>query len=274
MRFPQRLASLLSLALAAGCSPRLAGSPGDTVRVLVYNIHAGKDAAGVDNLERVAEIVRRTRADIALLQEVDQGTRRSGGVDQPAELARLTKLHVAFGSSLDYQGGKYGVAILSRWPILSDTLVALPVDPPQERAGGSREPRAALRVEIASPHGVVVAINTHLDASADDRWRRQEVRTVLAIAEAARGSGAHRLVGGDFNSMPESAVQDTIRRSGLRDAWRECGAGDGFTYPARGGIKRIDYLFLAERTLCLAAEVVPSEASDHSPLLLHVRLQP
>ena len=271
MRFPQRLGLLIGFAFAAGCSPRLAVSSGDTVRVLVYNIHAGKDAAGTDNLERVAEIVRHTRADIALLQEVDRGTRRSGGVDQPAVLARLTSLHAAFGSSLDYQGGKYGIAILSRWPIVSDTVVALPVDPPQERSGGSREPRVALRVEIASPHGSVLAINTHLDASADDRWRRQEVRTVLALADAARGSGTHRLVGGDFNSTPESAVQDTIRRAGLRDAWRECGAGEGFTYPARGGIKRIDYLFLSERTQCLGAEVVQTEASDHRPLLVLIR---
>ena len=273
MRFPQRLAALLSLAIAGGCSPRLALPSSDTVRVLVYNIHAGKDAAGVDNLERVAEIVRRTGADIALLQEVDQGTRRSGGVDQPALLARLTNLHAAFGSSLDYQGGKYGVAILSRWPIVSDTLLALPVHPPQERSGGSREPRGALRAEIASPQGTVVVINTHLDASADDRWRRQEARTVLAIADAARRGRAHLLIGGDFNSTPESGVQDTIRRSGLRDAWRECGAGEGFTYPARGGIKRIDYLFLTERTRCLGAEVLETEASDHSPLLVTLGLR-
>jgi len=42
--------------------------------VLVYNIHAGKDAAGVPNLERVVALVKSTKADIVLLQEVDKGT--------------------------------------------------------------------------------------------------------------------------------------------------------------------------------------------------------
>ena len=271
MRFPQRLIALLCCATGAACSPRLATPSGDTVRVLVYNIHAGKDADGVDNLQRVAEIVRGTGADIALLQEVDKGTRRSGGVDQPAVLARLTRLYVAFGRTLDYQGGGYGIAILSRWPISSDTLVSLPVYPPQERAGGSYEPRGALWVEIASPFGPLVAISTHLDASGDDRWRRQEVRTVLTLADSARARRALFLVGGDFNSTPESAVQDTILRTGaLRDVWRSCGTGDGFTYPAKLGIKRIDYLFVSTRTRCTGAEVIATEASDHRPLLVRL----
>ena len=46
-----------------------------------------------------------------LFQEVDKGTKRSGNVDQPATLAKLSGLHAAFGSALDYDGGKYGVAI-------------------------------------------------------------------------------------------------------------------------------------------------------------------
>jgi endonuclease/exonuclease/phosphatase family metal-dependent hydrolase len=123
---------------ACGGLPRPGTSSAErSVRVLVYNIHAGKDAAGVDNLAGVAALVRETRADLVLLQEVDQGTRRSGNVDQPAVLAERTGFHVAFGSALDYDGGEYGVAMLSRWPIVSDTLIHLPVEPPQQRAGGS-----------------------------------------------------------------------------------------------------------------------------------------
>jgi endonuclease/exonuclease/phosphatase family metal-dependent hydrolase len=142
----------------------------DTVRVLVYNIHAGKDARGVDNVQRVVALIRETRADLVLLQEVDQGTRRSGVIDQPMVLAAGSGFHVAFGSALDYDGGKYGVATLSRWPIALDTLYRLPVEPPQERAGGSREPRGLLRVDVLSPYGTMVVFNTHIDASRVDTW--------------------------------------------------------------------------------------------------------
>ena len=241
--------------------------------MLVYNIHAGKDAVGADNLERVAAIIRDAKADIALLQEVDRGTQRSGRTDQPAVLARSTALHVAFGSALDYQGGKYGVAILSRWPIVAETLIHLPVNPPQQRAGGSYEPRGALRVTIARNAGPVVVVNTHLDASREDVWRRQEIRTIMAIVDTAlRGTDGPVLVGGDFNSTPDSDVQRILRSSGLRDSWLECGRGDGFSYPADSSFKRIDYLYQTRGSRCIEARVVATDASDHRPVLFILRL--
>jgi beta-N-acetylhexosaminidase len=248
-----------------------ARAPGIT-RVLVYNIHAGKDAAGVDNLAGVAELVRATDADIVLLQEVDRGTRRSGRVDQPAVLAQRTGYHAAFGSALDYDEGKYGVAVLSRWPILSDTLIHLPVSPPQTRAGGSQEPRGALRVVVAAPAGRLGILTTHLDPSGDDRWRRQEADSVVSLATQLRRAEPMVIVGGDFNSTPESAVQGAVRAGGLRDSWTECAAGDGFTYPDDVPVKRIDYLFLTGEIRCTSARVVETRVSDHRPLLVDLRL--
>ena len=48
---------------------------------------------------------------------VDLATSRSSGVDQAAELARLTGMKHVYGAAMDYAGGQYGEAILSRWPI-------------------------------------------------------------------------------------------------------------------------------------------------------------
>ena len=236
---------------------------------MVYNIHAGKDAAGVDNLVRVAELVRGTGADLVLLQEVDRGTRRSGGVDQVAELRQRTGLHAAFAKSLDYQGGEYGIALLSRWNIDSSRTVPLPITPPQPRSGGSYEPRVALRAWIARPGGNIEVVNTHIDASGDDRWRRQEIVTVLANADSG---GGVVLLGGDLNSTPESAVQEAVRARGWRDAWLTCGGspGGGLTYPADSGIKRIDYLYFRGRTRCTRAAVPVTQASDHRPLVVDV----
>lgn len=232
------------------------------LRILTYNIHAGKDAAGRGNLERVAEVVRRAGADVVLLQEVDRNTVRSGNVDQVAELARLTAMHARFGKSLDYQGGEYGIAILSRWPIVAHEVVGLRIEPPQVRAGGSTEPRVALVVTIDTPRGPLRVVNTHLDASRDDAYRMQEVPRVIA---AARGA----IAGGDFNSTPGSAVHETVVRAGFRDAWSDCGRGNALTFPAASPVKRIDYLFLRNR--CASATVIDSEASDHRPLLVVLR---
>lgn len=262
--------------LAAGtvaCATSRSATHDAFVNVLVFNIHAGKDAAGVDNLERVAAVARSADADIVLLQEVDRRTARSAGVDHAAELARLTGFQMAFGKSLDYQGGEYGIAILSRWPISAQATHDLPVDPPQERSGGSLEPRAALRVSIAAPGGSITVLNTHLDASGTDRWRRQEIAKLLEIATEARSSGDALLVGGDLNSTPESAVQEQVRRAGFTDAWALCGAGNEMTYPADSGVKRIDYLYLSGGQSCETATVIDTQASDHRPLLVRVRLR-
>ncbi len=268
MRRWHAASAALTLGILLACARPPSTGPRE-LRVLVYNVHAGKDAAGIDNLERVADLVRATRADVVLLQEVDRGTRRSGNVDQPSVLAQRTGFSVAFGKTLDYDGGEYGIAILSRWPIAEQSLVRLPVEPPQQRSGGSYEPRGAQRVRLRDP-GRITVVNTHLDASREDHYRRQEIRTILAMA---RDAEAGVLIGGDFNSTPESEVQADARQAGVRDAWPLCGHGDGFTYPANVPTKRIDYLYLTGTATCSRAEVLDSQASDHRPLLVTVRLR-
>ena len=265
-----RACVVASLAVVASCARSFASPTPTELRVLVYNIHAGKDAAGVDNLTRVADVIRATRADLVLLQEVDRRTRRSGHVDQPDLLARHTGLSVAFGKTLDYDDGEYGIAVLSRWPITEQTLIRLAVDPPQRRSGGSYEPRGAQRGVVRTAAGRLALLNTHLDASREDHYRKQEARGVLA---AVREVDPPVLVGGDFNATPESDVQTAIRQAGLRDAWLECGRGDGLTYPADEPTKRIDYLFLTGTMSCTRAEVLATSASDHRPLLVTVRLR-
>ncbi|HJU68280.1 MAG TPA: endonuclease/exonuclease/phosphatase family protein [Gemmatimonadaceae bacterium] len=276
LRAIHALSLAILLASDAGCATRPRATaevqPGDTVRVLVYNIHAGKDAKGVDNLPGVIALIRETEADLVLLQEVDQGTRRSGVVDQPAVLAVGSGFHVAFGSALDYDGGKYGVATLSRWPIAFDTLYRLPVDPPQTRAGGSREPRGLLRADVMSPYGAIAVFNTHIDASREDTWRQQEARVIVSRVTAVRQSRPLVLLGGDMNSTPESAVQAILREPGFRDAFTECGQGDGLTYPADSAVKRIDYLYLTGVMQCARAEVPVTRVSDHRPLVVDVVL--
>lgn len=243
--------------------------PQSTTRVLVLNMHAGRDAAGIDNLSRVAELITSTRADIVLLQEVDRLTRRSGGVDQPAVLERLTGLHATFGKTLDYDGGEYGIALLARRQATDVRVLPLQVQPPQERAGGSREPRGALIALVAAESRSMRVLNTHLDAGREDTYRLQETDVLVRRIDELPDTSPV-IAGGDFNATPESPVIARMAAAGLRDAWPMCGRGDGLTYPAGGPVKRIDYLLLSAATRCTSAEVLPFEGSDHRPLLVSV----
>jgi endonuclease/exonuclease/phosphatase family metal-dependent hydrolase len=267
-------AFVLPALFAAGCATAPpAPAPGREVTVLVYNIRAGKDLAGRDNLPRVAELVRSTGADLVLLQEVDRNTRRSGPADQPATLARLTGYSVAFGRTIGFQGGDYGVALLSRWPIQHDTLVPLMVTAPAGRTIGDREQRGVLLAVVAAPGGPLAVLDTHLDASGDDLWRVQEIATVIRVARTAAGQGMPLLLGGDLNARPESAVHEALRGAGFRDAWEGCGEGDPSTFPSSAPVRRIDYLYVDGETRCRSARVLPGEASDHRALLVRLRLR-
>ncbi|MBI4544067.1 MAG: endonuclease/exonuclease/phosphatase family protein [Gemmatimonadetes bacterium] len=239
------------------------------IRVVTYNIHAGKDAGGAPNLERVAAVLDSVAADIVLLQEVDRRTARSQDVDQLAELERLTGLHGVFGRTLDYQGGEYGIALLSRWPVAWDSVVPLAVEPPQPRAGGAVEPRAALHVRIATPGGLLDVINTHLDPLQAGTYRRQELVGLLAHVRRGVAGAAPVVVGGDLNTHPGTDEVAALELA-LVDGWVECGrggGGGGATYPASVPERRIDYLFYRGAG-CREASVVASAASDHRPLLL------
>jgi endonuclease/exonuclease/phosphatase family metal-dependent hydrolase len=271
MPHPIAIASL-GIVLLSSCAPGTPSrqAPDGSTAVLVYNIHAGKDAAGAHNLERVAEVVRATGADLVLLQEVDRFTTRSGGEDQVSRLATLTGMHAAFGNTLNYQGGQYGIALLSRWPIARDTLYPLPIDPPQPRAGGAYEPRGALYAAIAVGGDTVHVFNTHLDASGTDTNRRQEARVLLDLAAPFLARGARVMIGGDLNSRPESAVIALLTAGQWRDAWTECGTGDGFTFPDSLPNRRIDYLLLPETLGCTHATVLDAGPSDHRGVLFRI----
>jgi endonuclease/exonuclease/phosphatase family metal-dependent hydrolase len=266
IRYAASILLVLSVAFGSACVPFVKKTY--TLRVLVFNIHAGKDAGGRDNLADVAQLARSSAADVVLLQEVDRGTNRSGKVDQLQALIDATRYGGVFARSLDYDGGQYGIAALSREGFVFNETVPLPVQPVQARSGGSHEPRVALVATAQTTGGRLQMVNTHLDASADESYRLQEIEGVLNAVRPRVSQATPVLVGGDFNSEPASAVVERLLAAGLRDAWAECGQGDGFTYPADQPTKRIDYVFLTGSLRCTAAEVIDSRISDHRPLLI------
>jgi endonuclease/exonuclease/phosphatase family metal-dependent hydrolase len=262
---------LLFLATAACARPLVA--PDRSVRVLVYNIHAGKDAANCPNLQRVAALVRSTSSDLVMLQEVDRRTRRSGDVDQLQVLMDGTNFDGSFGRTLDYDGGQYGIAALSRRRFVLNATMSLPVTPAQVRASGSNEPRGALVTVTDTRLGRIQAINTHLDASAPDTYRQQEADRLGEIVRERARLRMPLMLGGDFNSTPDSAVIKKVVGFSLRDAFAECGQDDGLTFPSDQPVKRIDYLFLSGALRCTTARVIETTISDHRPLLVTIALR-
>src|SRR6266571_8013591 len=110
------LASLLGL-LFTGCQSGPKGKASKTFRVMTYNIHHGEGLDGKVDLLRIAELIKREGADLVALQEVDKGVERTARRDFPDELAALTGLTCVFSNNYHYQGGEYGNAVLTRFPV-------------------------------------------------------------------------------------------------------------------------------------------------------------
>ena len=266
----RRLLNAVAVTLAA-TFVATAALAADPIRILVLNMHAGKDASGTSNLDGIAALIRDRKPDLVLLQEVDLGTNRSGKVDQVDTLSKATKYESAFAPSLiDYDGGQYGIALLSRGLIGYRATIPLPVLPAQTRAGGSHEPRVAQMAILVVRGATWRVLNTHLDPSSGG-GRPQEMTALVRAIHLQQAAGTPLVVGGDFNSTPEDPVLQPMRAAALHDAWVECGSGDGFTYPADHPTKRIDYLWMSEGMHCASAEVLDTQISDHRPLLVTLK---
>ncbi len=260
-----RLGLMLVLVVAlSGCSViRQALEEEDaprTVRILAYNIKHGQGMDQEVDLERAASVIRAVRPDIVTLQEIDSNTSRTGRVDQAALLGDLTGMDHAFGPFMDYRGGEYGMAILSRWPMID---VVNHILPPGE------EPRSTLaaRIELPGGAGEVIVAGVHFYRTEDERFR--QARQVVDIFD---GESTPVILAGDFNSRRGDRVMDVIAHHwALPEKDPPIG-----TFPADGPEREIDFIGYrpADRFEVIEYRVLDERvASDHRPILMVLRVR-
>lgn len=215
--------------MAAICSPACAQAQTTNLPIQAgiasYNIHHGEGTDGKYDFERLANQFNHWQADVIALQEVDSMTTRSGKTYALGTLADITRYYDTFCPTMDYQGGKYGIGMLSRQKPLKVTSYALP---------GKEEPR---RLMVAEFKDYVVAC-THLSLNADDR-----MTSLPIILQAARNTDKPFVIAGDWNDTPNSPFikalsKDFCLRSNTRLA----------TFPADSPKDCIDYIAVYKRS--------------------------
>ncbi len=259
------IAVLVGLAaVATDFTAQSPATPPVRVRVLSYNIHHGEGVDTVLDLDRIARVIRSVTPDLVSLQEVDRRAARSKSVDQPAELAGLTGLHVVFGANIPLQGGDYGNAVLSRWPILRSENHRLPnVD-----AG---EQRGVLEVHVEAPGAgsPLVLWATHFDHRPNDAER---VASAQAIEDRVLTQpGVPALLVGDLNDVPSSPTLAALVRR-----WTRSNADVQPTIPVARPARQIDHVLFrpADRWRVIETRVLDEAvASDHRPLFAILELR-
>lgn len=246
--------------LIAACAvSAFAALGGDTpMKIMTYNVFHCESTRG--GPEAIAGVINSAAPDFACLQEVDNMTTRSGNVDQTARLAELTGMHGVFAKAISYQGGEYGVAILSKEEAISTNTVALAGD----------EARVLLVCEFAD----VFVATAHLDNNTEKRFASVETVT-NELAKCAATKPVFFM--GDLNATPESDTILALRRFATV-LTPESGV---VTLNSRvsSGNYVIDYIMVdsAHRDsiyLKSASLIDNRTASDHAPLAVEAILLP
>lgn len=231
------------------------------MRLAAYNIKHGRGMDDRVDLERIAEVLRAMDADVVTLQEVDDRTERTGGVDQVAVLAELLGYRGVHGPHRPYQGGFYGNAVLTRLPVRAIVVHAIPP------ASGSA--LSVLEVEVETDSGRPVSlVSVHLAGSTEER---------LAQADAVTGIFRSRdhpvILAGDFNGRPGGPVLERLAAD-----WTVARkSGPYYTYPSDAPDREIDFVMArrSDRIEVVAHRVVPEPvASDHRPIFAVLRIEP
>ncbi|HCI6425197.1 TPA: endonuclease/exonuclease/phosphatase family protein [Klebsiella quasipneumoniae subsp. similipneumoniae] len=275
------LTLLTAVTLPAGAHSYLADKPvasAPELTLATWNIMASR----LSRTSRLAEAIPALQSDIIALQEVDFNTQRSAQnagtakpVNQAEILAKAGNMHYAECRSIDFDGGQYGTALLSRWKIDKTEQIKL------SNTDG-REQRAACVNYITIPGmpAPLAVIITHPDQERDNTLRLKQIRELMALADKV-GKNAIPVLMGDLNLVPTSPEYQELRYQ-MKDTLP---AEGNFTYPSWNPNRRIDYILTstAQQWDVLQREI-PDETennksinwgklSDHLPLIIRLKLK-
>lgn len=224
-----------------------------TVQVVSYNIRHGEGIDGKTNYQRIARHFTAQGADVVAVQEVDSATSRSNGADVLAELAECSGLYPTFAKAINFEGGAYGIGILSKEQPLAVHRISLP---------GREEARVLLMAEFSD----YVFCCTHLSLTPED-----QMASIPIIIDNVKNIRKPVIVAGDWNALPEDAfVKEMKREFVLANDVNQP------TYPADKPDSLLDYIAVKmPKGAAVHAEnftvIADSVSSDHRPIAVQLK---
>jgi endonuclease/exonuclease/phosphatase family metal-dependent hydrolase len=251
------LSAVILFVFTSGDLCRAADPKTDTaeIRIVSYNIRNARGMDEVVNYDRIADVIRRIDPDCVALQELDSATERSQGKVVLDELAKRLGMYASYSGSIDYQGGKYGIGILSKAKPLRKEIVQLP---------GSEEKRSLLIVELP---GYVMCC-THWSLTPSDRLSSIDI--INKVTEKYTTKPV--FLAGDLNATPQSTEIEELAKS-----WEMLNDPRQPTFPSDNPRNCIDYIFFKKNPAFRIRVIqtgVKKElvASDHRPVWVDVQV--
>lgn len=232
------------------------------LKVMTYNIHSGMGIDGTNGLERIADNIEASGADVVGFQELSRGWLLDGSVEMLGWMShRLDMPYMAFVPTVD--DPLWGNAILSKYPLDNVETGLLP-------SLGTLIGRGFVSAEIDTGSGdPVLFYSTHLQHKGNDDYSKEGIHIAqLEVILDHWNNRPNTILVGDFNAQPEWPQIELILDSGFVDSWEEAGEGPGYTANARDPQHRIDWVFHTSDITATDAVNIESMASDHLPVIV------
>lgn len=260
MNLKKSIGRLFALVLTLSCTLVFSSSQSfaqsaDGFKIMSYNVRNGRGLDEKTDYARISAVINAEKPEVAAIQELDQKTRRSNGVDVLEEFAKLTNMIPLYGPAINYQGGKYGIGILSKEKPLSVKYYPLP---------GREEERCLLVAEFEK----FVFCCSHWSLTEEDRDA-----TVGIVTAKMKEQKKPVFICGDFNAeLNEKSIKE------LKKNWTTLNS-DAPTFPANKPAVHIDYICGADPNGKISADdwkkaikktyvVDEKVASDHRPIVV------
>ena len=234
------------------CVVGVTAASAQKVRVMSYNVKNGIGIDDVKDIKRCVNTIREVNPDVVAIQEVDSMTRRNKYYVL-GKMGELLGYHTYFGKAITYQGGSYGVGVLSKKPALSVKTYPLP---------NNKEARVLLVVEYEKYY----MLCTHLSGVPRKLGRGIQVDIIRDVVSKLDKPA---FIAGDTNARPNSAPMKAFKEFAtvLTDESK-------MTAPSHKPGKCIDYIMGANGSFKVKRDVVlyGNISSDHLPVYVDVKI--
>lgn len=246
------------------------------MKIGTYNIQHGRnfqlylqtkqDGFGVDGIDA---ILRTYGVEICALNEVFRNTEDDEVGDQAGRIAAAMGYYHVFAKAADFPKGEYGVALISKFPIVETRTVpiSLPLDQ-RDRVGAYYEDRVLLIAEIDVDGKSLTAMVSHFGCVEEER--------ALAIQTVKREIAKIKnpiLLMGDFNLTPDSAEYDDLITAIPSLSDTAALMGDKLqpnTFRSDRPTIKIDYIFVDASMRVHGVTVPETMRTDHRPYFCEV----
>ena len=232
-----------------------------SLRVVTYNIRAADYG-----LSKIIATLKQGKADIIALQEVDKLVRRTGRIDQPKTIARSLGMNYVFRKHFSYQGGEFGLTLLSQYKI--DQV---------QRVRVRRSNLVLLKARVHTPgrSTVVIVVHFHPTNPFDKATTKKEndaarLREAQRAFEMATTHDTPFLIMGDFNANSGSPAYGLFAKK-FQDCCQVAGGLWDKTWLSKFPITRIDYIWVSRHFRVLRCRTLASSASDHLPVIAKIQ---